>query len=107
MAARPVELQVAGQKVRVVSSASAEELERLAALVDDKLGGILPPGRPLTPQSMLLVALSLAHDVEEERRRVELIREQSRSAISSLLADVSSTLALAEETLADAPPSAE
>ena len=107
MAARPVELQVAGQKVRVISSASPEELERLATLVDDKLVGILPPGRPLTPQSMLLVALSLAHDIEEERRRVSLIRDQSRAAISSLLSDVASTLALAEETLADAPPAAE
>lgn len=56
---------------------------------------------------MLLVALSLAHDIEEERRRVSLIRDQSRAAISSLLSDVSSTLALAEETLADAPPAAE
>ena len=64
MAARPVELRVGGQSYRVVSSASAEDLERLATVVDEKLTSLVPPGKPLSPQSLLLVAIALAHDVE-------------------------------------------
>jgi hypothetical protein len=41
MAARPVELRVGGQSYRVVSSASAEDLERLAAMVDEKLTSLV------------------------------------------------------------------
>lgn len=101
MTARPIQLQVGGQTYRVVSSASADELERLASLVDDKLATLAPIGRPLTPQLMLLVALALAHDVEAERRRAERIRGQSRAAITELLTEMDATLALADASLSD------
>lgn len=90
-----------------MSSASPEELEHLAGIVEEKLAAMLPPGRPLTPQAMLLVALALAHDVEHARRRIDQIRTHSKAAIAELLEDVDATLALAEETLGDgtSPPS--
>lgn len=102
MVARPVQLRVGGQSYRVVSSASEEELERLAAAVDEKLTAIVPPGKPLTPQSMLLVAMALAHDVESERRRAEAIRGHSRAALSELLEEVEATLTLADRSLSRA-----
>lgn len=99
MAARPVELRIGGQSYRVVSSASAEELEHLAAIVDDKLSTIVPPGRPLTPQAMLLVAMALAHDVELEKRRVEAMRAHSRASIDELVRELDLTLSFASEAL--------
>jgi cell division protein ZapA len=120
MASRPVELRVGGQSYRVVSSASAEDLERLAAMVDEKLTSLVPPGKPLTPQSLLLVALALANDVETERARAaaeraraetersrgdvergraERVRAQSRRAISSMLVEVESCVAQTEQAL--------
>ncbi len=97
MTARPVQLQVGGQTYRVVSSASPDELEHLAGLVDDKLSTIAPPGKPLTPQMMLLVALALAHDVEEQRRKAERIRGQSKAALADLLREVDDALTLTEQ----------
>lgn len=106
MVARPVELRVGGQSYRVVSSASSDELERLAAAVDEKLASIAPPGRPLTPQTMLLVAMALAHDVENERRRAETIRGRSRAAITELLGEVDVTLTMANRALSNGSPPA-
>lgn len=73
-----VQLRVGGQTYRVVTSASDEELRRLAAVVDQKLAAVVPPGRAVTPQAMLLAAMALAHDLEEERARVD--EERARSA---------------------------
>lgn len=80
-----VQLRVAGQTYRVVTSASDEELRRLAAVVDEKIATVVPPGRAVTPQAMLLAAMALAHDLEEERARTEEERtrteeERARSA---------------------------
>jgi cell division protein ZapA len=120
MAARPVELRVGGQSYRVVSSASAEDLERLAAMVDEKLTSLVPPGKPLTPQSLLLVAMALANDLETERARAdaasqradverargdaergraERVRAQSRRALSSMLVEVESCVSQTEQAL--------
>ena len=102
MPARPVQLQVGGQTYKVVSSASADELERLAAVVDDKLTALVPPGRPVTPQMMLLVALALAHEVEQEKKRSARVQGRSRQALQSLLGDVDATLSLANAALLEA-----
>lgn len=100
MPSKPVELRVGGHTYRVVSSASAAELERLAAVVDEKLHEIVAPGRPLSPQAMLLVAIALAHDVELEKRRSEELRARSRLALSELIDQVEATLSVTETSLA-------
>lgn len=100
MAKRPVELRVGGQSYRVLSSASPEELERLAAIVDDKISSLSPIGRPIAPQAILLAAIALAHDVEEQRRRADRIAARSRAALSSIVERVDDSLALADEVLA-------
>jgi cell division protein ZapA len=96
---KPVELRVGGTTYRVVSSASEEELERLALLVDEKLAGIAPPGRPMPPQALLLAAMALAHDVEVERRRADGIAARSRQTVSEIVRKLDGTLARAEDTL--------
>jgi cell division protein ZapA len=96
---KPVELRVGGTTYRVISSASPEELERLALLVDEKLAAIAPPGRPMPPQAMLLAAMALAHEVEEERRRADRAVARSREKVGEILSKLDGTLARAEDTL--------
>src|SRR5260221_3168439 len=55
----PVEVRVAGQTYRVVGSTNAEDMQRLAHVVEGKLRE-LPGAGALHPPSMLLVAMSLA-----------------------------------------------
>jgi cell division protein ZapA len=83
----------------VVSSASPEELERLAAIVDEKLTALVPPGKPLGPQSLLLVAMALAHDVEAARARNVELRRTSKATLTRMVGDVDATLSLADRAL--------
>lgn len=99
---KPVELRVGGTTYRVISSASPEELERLAMLVDEKLAAIAPPGRPMPPQAMLLAAMALAHEVEVERRRADGLASRSRQAVTQILTKLDGTIARAEDTLSRA-----
>jgi cell division protein ZapA len=85
MHADPVELRVGGQTYRVVASATADELRRLAAIVDDRLRAITPPGRPVSPQALLLAAISLAHDLEEEKSERAKLATRSREILGSIL----------------------
>ena len=93
MAGRTVQLRVGGQAYRVVSSATEEELGRLAAIVDDKLRSLVPPGRPMPPQALLLAALALAHDLEEERARGSELSGRARDAFGRILERVDAALA--------------
>lgn len=86
----------------MVSSASPEELERLAAIVDEKLTALVPPGKPLGPQSLLLVAMALAHDVETARARNVELRRSSKATLTRMLGDVEATLSVADRALESA-----
>ena len=101
---RAVELHVGGQRYRVVSSASPEDLERLARVVDDKIASLVPPGRPLTPQAILLAAMALAHDLEEERRRTADVAQDARSAVARLLGRIDDAIASVDATVGPARP---
>ncbi len=91
----PVELRVGGQTYRVVASAEEAELRRLADLVDARLRELTGPGRPISPQAMLLAAIALAHDLEEERERRRHVEARSRDMLTSLLERIDKVL---EET---------
>jgi cell division protein ZapA len=85
---RTVELRIAGQSYRVVSSAPESELQRLAALVSDKLAELAPAGRQPPPQGLLLVAMALAHDVEEERGRRRSVESRTQELLRRLLSHI-------------------
>ncbi len=76
---RTVELRIAGQSYRVVSSAPEEDLQRLAQVVGAKLAELVPKGRPVPPQAMLLAAMALANEVETVRGEVETARGERES----------------------------
>jgi cell division protein ZapA len=92
MAGRTVQLRVGGQTYRVVTTASDEELQRLAAVVDQKLATVVPQGRAVTPQAMLLAAMALAHDLEEERQRGAAFATRARGAVGRMLERVEAVL---------------
>lgn len=91
----PVELRVGGQTFRVVASANADELQRLARIVDGKLRE-LQVSSAFHPQSMLLVAMTLAHEVEEERARRRAVESRSKDMLRHLLERVDGALAQVE-----------
>jgi cell division protein ZapA len=85
MERRTVQLHVAGQSYKVVTTAADDELSRLAAVVESKVTELVPRGRPVQPQAVLLAALALAHDLEEERLRREALERRTRDLLRRFL----------------------
>jgi cell division protein ZapA len=108
MAGTPVELKVGGQTYRVVASAEETELKRLADLVDARLRSMTAPGRPISPQALLLAAISLAHDLEEEKQKRLVLEARSKEMLRSVLARIDAAIEASDEkaeTDGDADPS--
>ncbi len=97
MAGSPVELKVGGQTYRVVATAEETELKRLADLVDARLRSMSAPGRPISPQSLLLAAISLAHDLEEEKRKRVQLEARSKEMLKSVLARIDAAIEAGDE----------
>jgi cell division protein ZapA len=100
----PVELRVGGQTYRVLATAEEADLHRLADVVDDRLRKLTAPGRAVSPQSLLLAALSLAHDLEDERSRRVRSEQRAREMLSGLLERIDAALEADSAELAAAPP---
>lgn len=98
---RTVELRIAGQSVRIVSSAPAEELQRLAGMVEAKLAELGPRGK-VQSQAILLAAMALAHEVETERDRREAVERRTRDLMRRMLVRIDDALEPFES--ADAAP---
>lgn len=89
---RTVQLQVAGQSYKVVSTAPEGDLHRLAATVDAKVAQVVPRGRTVPPQAMLLAAIALAHELEEERSRREALERKTRDVLRRVLVRIDDAL---------------
>ena len=92
MAKKAVELNVAGQRCRVVTTASERELHDLVALVEDKIAAVLGKGRPVNTQALLLAAIALANDVKEQRERADAIAGKAKQSLTHLLTRVDTAL---------------
>ena len=95
---RTVQLQVAGQSYKVVSTAPEADLQRLAATVDAKIAEVVPKGRAIPPQAMLLAAIALAHDLEEERAKREALERRMRDVLRRVLVRIDDALEPEEES---------
>jgi cell division protein ZapA len=95
----PVELKVGGRTYRVVASADRVALERLADQVDVRLRELAGAGGALQPNALLLAAISLAHDLDQERERRIKLECRSREMLTGVLARIDA--ALEEETAED------
>lgn len=92
MAPAPIEVVVGGKAYRVIASESAEVLQRLARSVDDKLAEVAPPGQPVPERALLLAALALAHDLDEERARRRELEGQLRQRLRGVLSQIDRAL---------------
>jgi cell division protein ZapA len=90
---RQVQLRIGGHTYRVVTSASDDELARLTAMVEEKLALVAPNTRAANPQALLLAALALAHDLQEERSRNADRLARAKSAFGRVLQRVDAALA--------------
>jgi cell division protein ZapA len=91
--ARPaVEVNVGGQLYRLVASTGEQTLQRYAGLVNERLREVTGSDRAPHPQAMLLVAMALAHDLEEERSRRIEAHEQAEEMLRTILDRVNAAL---------------
>lgn len=97
MDGRPVSLRIAGQSYRVVSSASEEELQRLADTVTAKVEELTPHGKTAAPQAVVLAAMALAHELEEERARRLSVERRARDMLRRVLGHIDDALACTPE----------
>jgi cell division protein ZapA len=94
---RTVELRIAGQSYKVVSAAADGELQRLAETVSAKVAEVTPRGRATSPQSMLLAAMALAHELEAERGRREALERRTRDLLRRVMVRLDDALDVGEE----------
>jgi len=98
MERRTVELRLAGQSYRVVTTATDEELAHLLSVVEEKLNEVTPAGRRPAPDAMLLVALALVHELEEARERVREVEGRARQLFERMLAQIDAALETEDAT---------
>lgn len=84
-------LQVAGRSYRVTTTASEADVRRLAAVVDSKTQALFQ-GRPVSGDALVLTAISLAHDAEQEREQAAGMRDALRGQMTSLLEEIDAAL---------------
>ena len=89
---RTVQLHIAGQSYKVVSSAPEGELHHLAEVVTAKLAEVSPRGRPIPPQAMLLAAMALVHELEAERAKREALERKTRDLLRRVLMRIDDAL---------------
>ena len=94
---RTVQLQIAGQTYKVVSTADEGDLLRLAAAVSAKLSEVVPRGKAAPPQAMLLAAISLAHELEAERAKREALERRARDLLRRVLVRLDDALESTED----------
>ncbi len=78
----------------MVSSASEADLQRLADTVSAKVAELTPKGKAPNPNAVLLAAIALAHDLEEERSRRQRLERRAREMLRSVLGRIDAALTL-------------
>ncbi len=97
MARTPVALTVGGQSYKIVANVPEDTLRQYAAVVDERIRELVPPGKPVPPTAILLAAIALAHDLDEERAQRQSLEVRSRDVLRRLLARIDDALETSEE----------
>jgi cell division protein ZapA len=95
---RTVVVSVGAREYKLVSSADEGELSRLAETVSAKLAEVVRPGKPEPQNALLLAALALAHELEEERMRSRSLERRSRDMLRRVLVRLDNVLELDDAT---------
>ncbi len=67
-------------------------MRHLAAMVEQRLREVAGPSRTMSAQNLLLVALKLAHELEEEQRRRTEGELRAKSTLRTLLERIDAVL---------------
>jgi cell division protein ZapA (FtsZ GTPase activity inhibitor) len=97
-----VEVKVGGHSYRLVSP-DPEQLQRYATNVDERLHKLTPNGA-VHPNGLVLVALSLVHELEVERQRRQQVEQRSRESLQQLLQRIDDALDSVDENGEPLPP---
>lgn len=89
----------------MLASAGETELRRLAGVVDERLRSLTAPGRQVSSQALVLAALALAHDLEEERSLRRRQEQRSQEMLKTLLSRIDAALESDDRAESDARPS--
>lgn len=92
MDGRPISLRIAGQSYKVFSSASEDELQRLAEAVSAKVEELTPSGKAAAPQAVVLAAMALAHELELERARRMSLERRAKDMLRRVLGRIDDAL---------------
>ena len=92
MDGRAVSLRIAGQSYKVVSSADEDELHRLAETVSAKVAELTPDGKAAAPQAVILAAMALAHELEQERARRMSLERRAKDMLRRVLGRIDDAL---------------
>lgn len=87
-----MQLNVGGQSYKVVSSADEDVLHRLADAVSAKVAELTPTGKTAPPQAVLLAAIALAHELEQERERRLAVERKARDMLRRVLVRIDDAL---------------
>jgi cell division protein ZapA len=101
-----VEVSVGGQSYRLVASSGEHTLQRYAGVVNERLRDLTGTDRSSHPQAMLLVAMALAHDLEQERAQRQADLSSAEAMLKELLGRVNEALEGVDENgdaLSDSP----
>lgn len=99
MARTPIALHVGGQTYKIVANVPEETLRQYAAVVDERIRELVPAGKPVPPTAILLAAIALAHDLDEERANRQALEARSRDVLRRLLARIDDALEAPEEAV--------
>lgn len=98
-----MDVRVGGQSYRLVTSSDPDALQRYAEQVDQRLRSITSSGA-VHPQGLVLVALALVHELEQERCRREQGEQRARQALHQLLERIDAALDSVDENGDPLPP---
>ena len=84
---RTVQIEIAGARYRMSSDADETYLQRLAAIVNDRVQALGPKAaRAASPAQLLaVVALSLAEDLDASERRQEALETRTRQVVGAAI----------------------
>lgn len=98
-----IALEIGGQRIRLRAHADESHLVELAQLVNERFATIQGSTRNATPATVLaLVALDLADELNEAKRRADEAKEQARRAIAQAEAREREVELAARRAIADA-----
>lgn len=101
-----VSVDVGGRRLRVRSLEDPEDVRRIAAVVDRRIGE-MAGGRSIGPELLTLVAMSFAAECEDARTRASHDRAMTRLRLSEVASRVEHVLACDEEETVAILPSSE